>query len=444
MPLAAAALALALAAPGDCAALAAEPLPGGRFLSAKAEGGACKVVAERSAGPGSRIGIHVWLPLQGWSGRYVQLGTGGFAGTIPAAALAAEAARGNAVAVTDTGHQGEDGFDARWAAGQPQKVIDYGYRSLRVTAELGQALTARFYGQPARRRYFVGCSNGGRQAIVAAERYPTLFDGVLAGAPAVAWTAQLSSFARIQAALRRPGGAIPAAMLPAIQAAARSGRASAMGRRAGLTAPQAAALALIARDFDPAYAATPGGWDRWILGADDAGGTQATLAEGFFRHFVLNRPGWRVTDLAAGDLERARALSPILDASGDLSAFRRRGGKLVIYTGLADPVISPRSAIAYHARAGAEDFSRLFLIPGMLHCQGGPQPDAFGQSHVSPPLRGDAEHDIRLALEAWVEVGRAPEAITAAKYVGDDPAQGAAATARILATRPVQPDRRRP
>ena len=105
----------------------------------------------------------------------------------------------------------------------------------------------------------------------------------------------------------------------------------------------------------------------------------------------------------------------MIDAEGDLAAFRARGGKLVIYTGLADPVISPRNAIDYHARHGAADFSRLFLIPGMLHCQGGAAPDAFGQSHVSPPLAPDAAHDIRRALEVWVEEGRAPETITAVR-----------------------------
>lgn len=439
MPLAGATLALALAggAGAECAALAQQPAPSGRVLTAEASGGACRVVAEVSAGPGSRIGVHVWLPLQGWTGRYVQLGTGGFAGTIPTPALEAEARRGNAVAVTDAGHVGEDGFDARWAAGQPQKVLDYGHRSIELTAEAGKAIAAAFYGRVARWSYFVGCSNGGRQAVLAAERYPHHWDGVLAGAPAVDWTAQLSSFAQIQHALRQPGAMIPPAKLPAIQAAARVGRALPLCRATGgdacLTAAQQAALTQIGRDFDPAYAALPGGWDAWIVNPDRSAKAQLALAEGFFRHMVLQRPGWRVEDLTAEHLAQARALSPILDASGDLSRFRARGGRLIVYTGLADPVISPRSAKAYHRRAGAADFSRLFRAPGMLHCQGGPEPHSFGQSHVSPPLKDDPDHDIRRALEAWVEQGRAPAAITAVKYVDDDPARGVAATRRILA-----------
>ena len=417
---------LAAAPAGDCAAMARVALPEGRVLSAQASEGACRVISETSPRSGSRIGVQVWLPLTGWTGRYVQLGTGGFAGTIPAPALAAEIGRGNAAGVTDTGHVGRDGFDARWASGQPGRVADYGFRSIKVASDAAQALTVAFYGQAPGRRYFVGCSNGGRQALMAAQRHPGDWDGVLAGAPAVAWTAQLSSFARIQQALRRPGAMIPAIELPAIAAAARAG-----GRSRGLTAPQRRALAEIARDFDPAYAAEPGGWDQWIVNPDRAAQAQVTLAEQFFAHMVLDRPDWRVEDLTAADLARARALAPILDVKPDLGRFRARGGKLVIYTGLADPVIAPASAIAYHAAAGAPDFSRLYLVPGMLHCQGGQAPHAFGQSHVSPPLTPDPAHDIRLALEAWVEADRPPGDITAARYMEDDPARGVAATTKL-------------
>ncbi|MBW8812271.1 MAG: tannase/feruloyl esterase family alpha/beta hydrolase [Caulobacterales bacterium] len=374
MPAAAAAAAFALAltgaGPRDCAAMAAAALlHDGRVVWAEVSDGACRIGAELAPTAGSRIGVQLWLPLARWSGRYVQLGTGGFAGTIPTPALAAEVARGNAVGVTDTGHVGEDGFDARWAAGRPEAVAGYGYRSIKVAADAARALTAAFYGRAPAWRYFVGCSNGGRQGLMAAQRYPDDWDGVLAGAPALDWTGQLSRFARIQQALRRPGAAIPVAKLPLIQAAARAGRRVPTCRGADardcLTPGQQAALAHIARDFDPAYAATPGGWDTWIVNPDPAAQTQATFAEGFFRHMVQDRPDWRLEDLSAADLRRARALSPVLDAQAGLSRFRARGGKLVIYTGLADPVISPRPVIAYHQRAGGADFSRLYRIPGM-------------------------------------------------------------------------------
>jgi feruloyl esterase len=351
--------------------------------------------------------------------------------------MAAELRRGNAVAVTDTGHRGADGFDASWALDAPEKVVDYGHRSLKVSAGAAKAVVEAFYGAAPRRIYFVGCSNGGRQALMAAQRYPEDWDGILAGSPAVRWTDQLASFAAIQQALRgRPGAMIPRAKLPAIQ---RAGGDPCRLRRHGaetdacLTDGQAKALGLILRDFGAHSAAIPGSWDEWIVNPDRNAHSQLTFAEQFFGFMVLGRPGWRVEDLRPEDLVRARALAPVLDATDpDLSAFRRRGGKLLIYAGEADPVISPKSAVDYYRSLGAQDFARLFMIPGMLHCQGGDAPNAFGQAPVAPALRPDRTHDVRRALEAWVEQGQAPERLIAAKYVDDDPSKG------VVSTRPVR------
>jgi feruloyl esterase len=444
MALVAALAALALGGVADCPALADRPLAGARVVSATsvtARADAppfCRVVLESRPTAASRIGTEVWLPMGGWNGRYVQLGTGGFAGTIPEAGMAAEVSRGNAVAVTDTGHRGADGFDASWALDGPQRVVDYGHRSLKVSAVAAKAVVEAFYGAAPRRSYFVGCSNGGRQALMAAQRYPEDWDGILAGSPAVRWTDQFASFALIQQALRsRPDAMIPRTMLPAIQRAggdARLLRRRCAGTDACLTDGQEKALALIQRDFDARSAAIPGGWDEWIVNPDRSANSQLTFAEQFFGFMVLGRPGWRVEDLRPEDLVRARALAPVLDATDpDLSAFRRRGGKLVIYAGEADPVISPRSAVDYYRSLGAQDFARLFMIPGMLHCQGGDAPNAFGQAPVAPALRPDRTHDVRRALEAWVEQGQAPDRLVAAKYVDNDPAKGVASTRTVRA-----------
>ncbi|MDB5457402.1 MAG: Tannase and feruloyl esterase, partial [Caulobacter sp.] len=430
--------AAALLAPGPalnaCEALVGHRLATGQVVLAKivaasdAAPASCRVTARLSSGRRSRIGLQLWLPLTGWSGRYVQLGTGGFAGTIPEAGLAAELRRGNAAAATDTGHQGVDGFDAAWALRAPRKILDYGHLSLKISAAAAQDLTAAFYGLAPRYRYFVGCSNGGRQAMMAAQRYPALWDGVLAGAPALRWTGQLSSLAWTQHALRTlPGGVLSQGKLELVQAAARAGCGPQAGlvdgaptdpracrfepkalqcqeRGAGpcLTPDEVAALTAIvegARDprssaplafgFEPTFAAAPGGWGRWIVNPDRGAQTQVTLAEQFFGQMVLGRPGWRVEDLRwPQDLARTAALAPVLDAaSADLSAFARRGGKLMIYAGWADPVISPSSAVDYYQRLGAPDFARLYLIPGMLHCQGGTSPAAFGQAPAAPAAR---------------------------------------------------------
>ena len=141
----------------------------------------------------SEISFELWLP-DGWTGRYAQLGNGGFAGNIDHPSLAAEIRRGNAAAMTDTGHKAGQ-FDASWALGQPEKVIDYGYRSIKATSDAANLLIGRYYDRPAQRRYYIGCSNGGRQALMAAQRFPEDWDGVLAGSPAMQWTRQLATFA---------------------------------------------------------------------------------------------------------------------------------------------------------------------------------------------------------------------------------------------------------
>ncbi|HEV2531804.1 tannase/feruloyl esterase family alpha/beta hydrolase [Phenylobacterium sp.] len=438
--------ALAAAAANDCATLTGRELAGGsRVVSAEriavtGTAAVCRTVLESSAGRGSRIETELWLPLTGWSGRFVQLGTGGFAGTIPTEGLAAEVRRGNAVAVTDAGHRGRDGFDAAWARGHPEAVLDYGFRAVPIAAAAAKAATAAFYGAAPRHSYFVGCSNGGRQALMAAQRNPETWDGVLAGSPALRWSEQLSRFGEIQRALRgAPAAMIPRDKLPAIQAAARSGALRA--DRLGLNRAQAQAVRLILRDFDARWAAAPGGWDQWIVNPDRNAPSQLTFAEQFFGAMVDDRPDWRVEDLTERDLEHARRLAPVLDATNpDLSAFRRRGGKLIIYAGAADPVISPKTVIGYFESLPVRDNVRLFVIPGMLHCQGGPEPNAFGQAPVAPALAEDPDHDVRRALEAWVEHGRAPEHLVTAKYTRDDPRQGVAATQVVRAYRAGGPE----
>jgi feruloyl esterase len=466
-------LATALAASAvRCDALTQNAVEGGRIVAAEVlpadreHPAACRLQIELRPRAEARIGVELWLPLDGWSGRFVQLGTGGFAGTIPTVGLAAEVRRGNAAAATDTGHVGADGFDARWASGRPDLVADYGYRSLELSAVAAQSVTAAFYGDRPHHRYFVGCSNGGRQALMVAQRYPDLFDGILAGAPALRWSAQFASFAWTQHRLRAtPGGLIPRAKLKLIQDAAVAScdpaaevldgvpgdpracnfRPEALQCTAGdghtcLTAAEVRSLRAIidgapsAFGYEPTSAAVPGGWDHWIVNPDRGAQTQLTFAEQVFGHMAQDRPGWRIEDFQDRDMETARALASVLDpAEADLSRFHAHGGRLVIYSGWADPVIAPYSAVDYYRRLAAHDHVRLFMIPGMLHCQGGEAPNAFGQAPIAPAAQPDAEHDIRRALEAWVEDGRSPESITAVKYVGDDPKRGVAAKRTIRA-----------
>jgi hypothetical protein len=438
----------------------------------------CRIQGEARPTRESRIRFEVWMPATGWNGRYYQLGNGGYAGSIPYALLAGELRRGNAVAATDTGHVG-DAFDASWARGQPEKIVDYGWRSLKETSDAARILIQTYYGVSARHRYFVGCSNGGRQALMLAQRFPKDWDGILAGAPALDWTRQLASFAWIQQTLRSdPENWIPAAKLPSIQRAALASctpdarvvegvptdpRAcqfdpSVLICEGGesdrcLTPKQAAALAGIHNGppsyfgFESTTAAVPGNWEQWILNADPHARSQVTLGEQFFRNMVFADGHWQLDDfedtrdlaLAQSARVKGQPLADALDANNtDLAAFERRGGKLLMYFGWADAVISPRAGVAYYeavlARMGMERtraFFRLFMVPGMTHCQGGPAPHVFGQSALTPGLHDDAAYDIRRALEAWVERGVVTQSIVAAKYIDDEPARGVAKT-RVL------------
>jgi feruloyl esterase len=355
---------------GDCSALANHELPHVRVAAAHlvpAQADVpefCRVQGEAQPTADSQIGFELWLPATGWNGRYYQLGNGGFAGTIHHPALAAELRRGNAVAATDTGHRA-NAFDASWALNHPEKIVDYGYRSLQETSRTAHELVRAYYGRSARYSYFTGCSNGGRQALMAAQRFPEDWDGILAGAPALDWTQQLTTFAS------QPAGDVR---------------------------------------------------------------LQLTFAEQFFRYLVHDDPTWNLGQFDRqrdGDLARQRrigsqTLSQVLDATdADLTRFERRRGKLLMYFGSADDLISPQAGVDYYERVVAQmggmertqAFFRLFMVPGMGHCQGGASPHAFGQAYVAPGMRDDPEHDIRRALEAWVEQGKAPERIVEAAQV---------------------------
>jgi feruloyl esterase len=281
----------------------------------------------------------------------------------------------------------------------------------------------------------MGCSFGGRQALVAATRWPDDWDGVIAGAPAADWPRRLEAFATIQHALRAvPGGWIAPeriADLAAIaHAACRQGqmgcarkavrRACDRGRKAACLAPaQAAALRVIDAAGYPLGDADPAEWRRWILNPDPAAPSQLTLATQGAR-FLLHR-GLRWTIAAY----HPRPIDPATRrtfALGSLERFAARGGKVLSYFGTADAVLPPGFAVA-DARAHAAEVGggkalmrtyRLFLIPGMAHCQGGAGPHAIGQSLPAPSLQDDPQHDVRRALEAWVEHGTAPNSLIAA------------------------------
>ncbi|HUN86697.1 MAG TPA: tannase/feruloyl esterase family alpha/beta hydrolase [Terracidiphilus sp.] len=417
----------------------------------------CRVVAESHPSSDSQIKIEVWLPLSGWNGKFLGQGNGGFAGYIDYVGLAHAVRLGYASAGTDTGHSTQG---AEWALGHPEKIVDYGYRGIHEMSETGEAIAQAFYGRAAEHRFFASCSNGGREALMEAQRFPDDYDGILAGAPAYNWTHLLSGGVAVYHALYGDEASyIPEGKVHAIAAAV---LAQCDTRHQGflddprtchfnpdvllckgadsdqcLTPPQLKALKVLyagARTADgkqvwpgylPGGEEGKGGWGDWIMGPGPNKSVGAGFVNGYFSDMVYSKPDVNVGELALKDaLSTAMAnTSSELDAvNPDLGPFRAHGGKLILYHGWNDPAISALGTVDYYdqvaSRMGTqqtESFVRLFMVPGMQHCAGGPGINSFGQvwSGVDEkPM--DAGHNIYLALEQWVDAGTAPDEVIGA------------------------------
>jgi len=419
----------------------------------------CRVQGVLEPSSDSHIEFEVWLPASGWNGRYVGLGNGGFAGATDYAGLAGAVAQGYAASDSDAGHKAI-AIDARWALGHPEKVADFGYRAVHETAVKAKALIAAFYGNRARKSYFSSCSDGGREALMEAQRYPADYDGILAGAPANDWTHLLANAAEEMQMLGDPEKYIPPSKLPAIQAATLATCDAQDGVEDGiindpsrcrfdpsvllckdaesdscLTAPQVASLQRLyagARDSTgktifpgrlPGAEAAPDTWGPWVTGAKPDTSLMHAFGTQYFGNMVFEDAAW---DYHTFQLERALRVADdkterALNATDpNLKRFRARKGKLIVYHGWNDPAISALSSVNYfrsvESAMGARqttDFFRLYLAPGMSHCGGGPGPNVFGQS-LTPGA--DPEHSVSKALERWVESGVAPNQIIATKY----------------------------
>jgi feruloyl esterase len=434
----------------------------------------CRVSATARPTSDSDIRIEVWMPISEWNGRLLGLGNGGFAGQIDYQNLAMAMSRGYAATATDAGHTGSP-IDATWALGHPEKVVDFGHRGIHEMTRVAKATARAFYGKPPRRSYFEGCSDGGREALMEAQRYPDDYDGILAGAPANTWTKLLTTAVwHTRALTRTPESFIPPAKIPAIAAAVSAAcdaedgvtdRILADPRRcrfdpatirckdgedsnACLTEPQSIALREIyqgprdaaGRQIFPGYLPGAeegeGGWVTWITGRQPKKSLMALFGLGYFSQMVYEKPEWQdggfevETDLRAAFERTAHAL----DATDpDLTAFHARGGKIILYHGWQDPAIPAVNTIDYYesvvSRLGlrkTDDFVRLFMAPGVQHCSDGPGPDAFGQS--GEWSSDDPTRSLRRSLERWVETGTAPSTIIASKYVGEESARTATMT----------------
>jgi feruloyl esterase len=359
----------------------AETVPAGPFTPPGANQalelpGFCRVVAMTQPA----VNFEVWLPTEGWNGKFHTSGNGGMAGSISYDAMATALNRGYAAASTDTGHvRGDGGFDANWALNRPDLIEDFGHRSIHLTAVHGKAISEAFYGDAPNYAYYVGCSKGGQQGMMEAQRYPEDFDGLVVGDPAHMWTSFYASahLWYALATLDNEDSYIPPSKVAILGDAVTAACDAIDGIEDGVlddprkcqfdpgtltcaagqdestcfTAAQVQAVKdiwsgptnsagdVLYPGLVPGGEAGRGGWSSWVTGQQAYAGTHFMAAEDFMRNMVFDDPEW---DFRTWDYERDLPIAlaktgEALDADDpDLRPLRDRGGKLLVYHGWSD------------------------------------------------------------------------------------------------------------
>jgi feruloyl esterase len=428
--------------------MAAQAVPPGAFVPAKpfSMGTAdpqpykdlrafCRVSAQLRPTQDSLIKFEVWMPIEGWNGKFLEVGNGGFSGEIWYPAMVQPLTQGYAIASTDTGHEGSVS-DVSFALNHPEKWIDFSYRAIHETALEAKAIIQAYYGGTPKHSYWSGCSTGGRQGLMEAQRYPADFDGIVAGAPANHLVTLSARYLWVAQALHRDASSfIPPDKLLLLHDAVLKACDAMDGVQDGVLEnparctfdPQVLACrgtgdgaCLTASQIDAARAVyapwmnprtkqmiwpglAAGSELGWATGVGQVTPQPMALALGIFQYVAFKNPNWdwRSFDFDK-DLAFAAKSAAAADAGPNLKAYFDRGGKLLQYHGWADPGISPQTSIDYFksvltASGGAAklaDAYRLFMVPGMAHCRGGEGPDRF---------------DAVSALDQWVDQKKAPE-----------------------------------
>ncbi len=420
------------------------------------------------------INIQVNLPTA-WNGRLYMFGNGGWAGEpFESAGRAAHRARGLKAgfmtAATDTGHSVLSEPGASFALNR-QKLLDFGFRAMHMTAVTAKTIAAAYYATPPAKSYYEGCSQGGRQGLSLAQRFPGDFDGIVVGAPALNQTGTHSARAYWMQWLN--AHPLPAAKMGLLATRVYAQCDAKDGLQDGLiddprrcdfqpardlphctagsdevncfTAEQ---IASVERIYGDVMSQGKRFFPGWPMGAEIAGvdgqsgwigqeidrpngpGAWTSFGSAFLRFVVP----WAATQSAAMDAAglfsqfdidrdppRLEELHQILDATDtDLSAFRKRGGKLLMYFGWADPQLNAKMGVEYYEQVvdkmgtSTPEFFRLFMVPGMFHCGGGV---------------GTSQFDAATPVVQWVEAAKAPERIEAARVV----------SGKVVRTRPLCP-----
>ncbi|KAF7366036.1 Carboxylic ester hydrolase [Mycena venus] len=415
----------------------------------------CRVQLVINTTSTSAVHAEAWLP-DTWFGRFLALGNGGLGGCVDYTGLNYGTSLHFASIGSDNGHDGNSGIVF---LNHPEVINDFAFRAIHVEAVIGKQLVAAYYGQPIAKSYYLGCSTGGRQGTQAALRFPGDFDGIVAGSPATdwnnlqGWSGMLSHFTGATSP-STINTASPKFLTPAdwdlVSAEILRQCDDLDGVMDGiitepddcdfhedvllctsnqttgcLTATQVETLKnvyspLVGFHGELLYPRYSPGAEADPTQAAILGGTFFSFAADWERFVILNVTEHDFTNFSLHDV----TLFDKIDAggidtfSGDLDAFRNRGGKFLTYHGRRDPLISStNSKRVYNLISDTlkmhslDDFYRLFLIPGMGHCGGGIGPTAFGQSSVASNLVNDTAHNVLLALVDWVEGGVAPATI---------------------------------
>jgi pimeloyl-ACP methyl ester carboxylesterase len=408
-----------------------------------------------------QVNIWVSLPASAWNGRFRAEGNGVYAGDSQLGPAVDSVLQGFVGTKTDTGHTGFflSGAFGMLAPGQPntQLQADFAYRSEHLMAVIGKQLAKAFYGQDPVRSYWYGCSTGGRQGLMMAQRYPNDYDAIVAGAPAIHWDRFQSYQIWPQLAMKSDAGgpiAIPKQQLATSRAVAACDAAD--GVTDGVIGDPRTCTYDPTKDTQITRASctssdntclTPGEasaiqkiwggarnlagqqlWPGVERGADlsaFAGPVPFPIPIEQARYWVYFDPNWDWNTLTYANYEQyfndnVRMVGPLMGTDNpDISKFKARGGKLIVYHGWADQLIMPQGTVQYYEQmqqtvAQSDSFSRLYMVPGMGHCGGGAGVNEFGQD-AGGIVAADAKHDVFRALMAWSEKGTAPTSLIASR-----------------------------
>ena len=436
----------------------------------------CRVVASVKGAPDSDIGVEIWLPSEQWKHVFHGTGSGGYGGSLSAGYAGMEAGlrRGYASATTDTGTAPASSLNGDPLIDHPQKWKDWGMLSTHIMTVTGKAIAKAFYGEDAKRSYYSGCSTGGQQGLIEAQYYPEDYSGILVGAPVISrtWGHAMAVWDYSSANLL-PGRKLSDAKLALLHKTA----ISTCGANSNGVATDPFIGDPLACKFDPAVLTCSGADSESCLTAAEvqtardfysgpknsagratyfgwAPGSEAPGRSGwgFTQNAPNNEPAfdglfkwvfgadwdWRKFNFDRDMPKVDAALGPALNGvtRGDVSRFRALGGKLVMYQGWADTLVAPAQTLAFYDGLGKkfggikkeQEFARLFMAPGVMHCGGGDGPSAFNSTGggASKPPSDKPEEDIFAAMIRWAEEAIAPAQVVATKYVDGAPAKGVA------------------